>query len=154
MSVPKHIVAVAGLVLDAQNRVLMIRSPRRDWEFPGGQVEEGEDLITALQREIAEETGINVTVGKLVGVYSNIKSHIVMFDFLCEMVSGTIRTSPESLAVEWIEQSEVLERIVHPAIRDRMRDMLDFAGVIVYRAYELDANKASREYIIHKDQRF
>ena len=42
MPTSKHIVAVAGLVTDTWGRVLTIRSPRRDWEFPGGQVEAGE----------------------------------------------------------------------------------------------------------------
>ena len=149
---PKHIVAVAGLVLDTQGRVLMIRSPRRDWEFPGGQVEEGEDLITALQREVLEETGIHVSVGRLAGVYSNVKSHIVMFDFLCEFVSGEIRTSPESLEVEWVERHEVLGRIVRPVIRDRMQDMLGFTGEVIYRAYEFDADKVYTEYVIHQER--
>jgi 8-oxo-dGTP diphosphatase len=152
MPVPKHIVAVAGLVEDAQGRVLMIRSPRRDWEFPGGQVEEGEDLVCALQREILEETGIEVTVGKLAGVYSNVKSHIVMFDFLCKPVSGEVRTSPESLAVEWVEREEVLGRIIRPVIRDRMRDMLEFEGEIVYRSYEFDADEVYTEYTIHQER--
>ncbi len=150
---PKHIVAVAGLVRDAEGQVLMIRSPRRDWEFPGGQVEEGEDLVTALQREILEETGMVVTVGKLAGVYSNTKSHIVMFDFLCELVSGKLQTSAESLAVEWVEASEALERIIRPVIRDRMRDMLEFTGEVVYRAYEFDADKVYTEYVVHREQR-
>ncbi len=146
---PKHIVAVAGLVRDAEGRVLMIRSPRRDWEFPGGQVEEGEDLVTALQREVLEETGITVSVGKLAGVYSNVKSHIVMFDFLCEFVSGELQTSAESPAVEWVIESEALERIIRPVIRDRMRDMLEFTGEVIYRAYEFDAGKVYTEYVVH-----
>ena len=149
---PKHIVAVAGLVRDAEGRVLMIRSPRGDWEFPGGQVEEGEDLVTALQREVSEETGITVAVGKLAGVYSNTKSHIVMFDFLCEYVSGDLQTSAESLAVEWVEASDALKRIIRPVIRDRMRDMLEFTGEVVYRAYEFDADKVYAEYVIHREQ--
>lgn len=150
---PKHIVAVAGLVRDADGRVLMIRSPRGDWEFPGGQVEEGEDLVAALQREVREETGITVTVGKLAGVYSNVKSHIVMFDFLCELVSGELRTSAESLAVEWVEAGEALDRIIRPVIRDRMRDMVEFTGEVVYRAYEFDADTVHTEYVIQREQK-
>jgi 8-oxo-dGTP pyrophosphatase MutT (NUDIX family) len=80
---PTHIVAVFGLIRDASRRVLVVRSPKRGWEMPGGQVEEGESLVQALQREIGEEAGVTVTVGKLVGVYSNVKPPTkVIFGFL------------------------------------------------------------------------
>jgi 8-oxo-dGTP diphosphatase len=65
---------------------------------PGGG---GRSLIDALKREIDEETGIQVEAGKLVGVYSNLKAHIVVCDFLCAPISGEPRISPESLEVEW-----------------------------------------------------
>ncbi|MFT8329565.1 MAG: NUDIX hydrolase [Oenococcus oeni] len=41
--------------------------------MPGGQVENGENLIDALKREVREESGIEIRVDKLIGVYSNIK---------------------------------------------------------------------------------
>ena len=154
MPIPKHIVAVGGLVTDAQGRVLMLRSPRRDWEFPGGQVEEGEDLTAALVREIEEETGITAAVGALVGVYSNLKSHIVMLDFLCHPVGGQIRTSAESLSVEWVEREDALARIIRPVIRDRMQDMLEFTGRVIYRAYEFDAAEVYAPYTIHQERHF
>jgi 8-oxo-dGTP diphosphatase len=65
---PHHIVAVAALVRNVQDQILLVHSPRGDWEFPGGQVEEGETLMQALQREILEETGVSVSVGALVGI--------------------------------------------------------------------------------------
>ena len=153
MSVPKHIVAVASLVTDPEGRVLMVLSPRRDWEFPGGQVEEGETLTAALEREVMEETGVRVAVGSLVGVYSNIKSHIVMLDFLCEYLGGELKTSNESLAVEWVERNEALSRIIRPAIQDRLRDMMEFDGRVIYRAYTFDASEVHTEYTVHEERR-
>lgn len=152
MSIPKHIVAVAGLVTGPEGRILMIRSPRRDWEFPGGQVEEGEDLITALQREVREETGVTVSIGPLVGVYSNVKSHIVMLDFLCEPTGGQLTVSAESLQVEWVPRDEALSRIIRPVIRDRMRDMLEFDGRVIYRAYTFNTDLIRTEYTIHEER--
>ncbi len=133
---PKHIVAVSGLISHPDGKILLIRSPRRGWEFPGGQVEEGEDLIEALHREIQEETGITTAIGSLVGVYSNIKPPTkLMFGFLGDYVGGELRTSNESLETEWVARGSVLQRISHPAIHGRMKDMLDFSGRVIYRVY-------------------
>ena len=133
---PKHIVAVSGLISHPDGNILLIRSPRRGWEFPGGQVEEGENLIEALGREIQEEAGVTASVGTLVGVYSNIQSPTkLMFGFLGDYISGELSTSAESLETEWVARDSVLQRISHPAIYDRMKDMLNFSGRVVYRVY-------------------
>ena len=133
---PKHIVAVSGLVRHPNGKILLIRSPRRGWEFPGGQVEEGENLIEALQRETQEESGVIASIGPLVGIYSNIRSPTkLMFGFLADYVSGELRTSDESLEIEWVARDAVLQRVSNPAIYDRMKDMLDFSGCVIYRVY-------------------
>ncbi len=131
---------------------LLALSPRRGWEFSGGQVEKGEDLVTASERELLEKTGVRVAVGQLVGVYSNVKSHIVMLDFLWEYLGGKPTTSNESLEVERVEQSEALSRVTSPAIRDRLRDMLEFKGRVIYRAYSLDAGQVHTEYTVQEER--
>ena len=133
---PKHIIAVSGLISHPNGKVLLIRGPRRGWEFPGGQVEEGENLIEALQREIQEEAGITASIGELVGVYSNIKAPTKLaFGFLGDYVSGELTTSNESLETEWVARHSALQRVSHPALYDRMKDMLDFSGRVIYRVY-------------------
>lgn len=145
---PKHIVAVSGLIRNSDGRVLMIRSPKRGWEMPGGQVEEGETLIQALQREVREEAGVEVDVSVLVGTYSNVKRFIVIFGFLCTWIGGELTTSSESLETEWVQDDEALGRITNPMIRDRMRDMLSFSGQVMYRAYETDPYQILEEKLI------
>lgn len=147
-SPPMHIVAVGGFVTNEQGQVLMIKSPRYgDWEFPGGQVEESETLTHALEREVFEETGITVSVKSLVGVYSNTrKPSIVNMDFICEYISGEPRTSNESSAVEWVNREDALSLVQRDAIRKRLKNMLEFDGVITYRAYIVDPTEVELNY--------
>ena len=136
MVFPRHIVAVAGLISNPDGEILLVRSLRRGWELPGGQVEEGETLMQALEREVREEAGVTISVGELVGVYSNVKQPTkVILDFLGTWVAGGLTTSSESVQTEWVPREDALPRITHPAIHDRLRNMLTFTGQVVYRAY-------------------
>jgi 8-oxo-dGTP diphosphatase len=89
-----------------------------------------------------------------VGIYSNIIRHppIVMFGFLSEWLAGDLRTSEESLAVEWVARDEVLARIQRPAIHGRMKDMLKFDGRVIYRAYKVDPLSVQAEYEVHEER--
>jgi ADP-ribose pyrophosphatase YjhB (NUDIX family) len=99
MSDPQHIVAVAGAFFNEAGQVLLVRTEQRGWECPGGQVEEGEDLIAALVREVQEETGCVVEVERLVGVYTNpVLPSKVMFMFVGKYVGGVLGQSDEQEA--------------------------------------------------------
>ena len=105
---PMHLVCVDGIVENDKNEILLVKTRHRGlWEIPGGQVESGENLIDALVREIREESGINVTVNKLICVSSNTCSYQghsgygmiptkVMFGFTCTYLDGELCVSNET----------------------------------------------------------
>ena len=78
-----HFVSVAGLVTNNDGDILLINSPRRGWEYPGGMVEPGETFEEALMREIREEAGVDVEITGFVGLCKNVEKDVVNIDFTC-----------------------------------------------------------------------
>ena len=80
----QQIVGVSAVVYDGDGRILLIKTTKAGWELPGGRVEQGEDLIAALKREVQEETGCEIEIGRLTGVTSNVGApSVTIFTFLC-----------------------------------------------------------------------
>jgi A/G-specific adenine glycosylase len=73
------------------------------WEFPGGKKKSGESFKAAVTREVNEETGIEVTVGKRLCIVKHTYSHfkITLHAYLCEYESGTAKPLGCD-AVKWI----------------------------------------------------
>lgn len=63
----------------AQEILLMRRSDNALWGLPGGYVEPGESVVVATEREVREETGYEIAVGRLVGVYSDPKVQVIEY---------------------------------------------------------------------------
>ncbi|GAB2537148.1 NUDIX domain-containing protein [Gracilibacillus alcaliphilus] len=126
-SPPKHIVSAAAIVINEQQEILLIKGPRRGWEMPGGQVEEGESLRDAAIRETKEESGIEIEIVKFCGVYQNVKQSICNTLFLAIPVGGKLTTSPESLEVDFFPIDRALEMVTHRNFRERIECCLDEA---------------------------
>jgi 8-oxo-dGTP diphosphatase len=120
---PKHSVSVAGIVVDDQDRVLVIK--RRDnghWEPPGGVLELGETFEEGVKREVLEETGISVEVERLTGAYKNMNQGIVALVFRCRPDDYVhVKSSDEAESVRWVELDLATE-LMSEAYGVRVRD--------------------------------
>ena len=89
-------IGVFALIFDDQGRILLGR--RRDidwWNLPGGGMEKGETVDETLQREVLEETTLEVEVERLVGVYSKPQKQEVVLTFRCRIIGGTLQPTEE-----------------------------------------------------------
>ena len=119
-----HKVSVAALVHDGKGKILLVNSPWRGWEYPGGLIEPGETVEQALHREIREESGVEVEMERFVGICKNVEKDIVNIDFVCRYVSGDLTTSEESTQVIWATPEEAFALITFPLTRKRLANML------------------------------
>ena len=119
-----HFVSVAGLVCNNNGEILLINSPRRGWEYPGGMVEPGETFQEALLREVREEAGVDVEIVGFIGLCKNIEKDVVNIDFSCRYIKGELATSNESSEVKWVEREKALDMITFPLTRKRLENML------------------------------
>jgi ADP-ribose pyrophosphatase YjhB (NUDIX family) len=69
--------AVVRAAADSREILLMRRSDNACWGLPGGYVEPGESVTQAAAREVLEETGYRIDVGRLVGVYSDPRRQVI-----------------------------------------------------------------------------
>lgn len=114
---------VAGLILGDDRRIL-ITQRRADqalplsWEFPGGKVEPGEAPAFALVRELREELGVTVAVGRIWDVlfHAYPAFDLVMLVYVCRIVDGSPR-AVEVADLAWVAAQDLARWDILPADR-------------------------------------
>jgi 8-oxo-dGTP diphosphatase len=121
---PAPLVVHQGVVVGDAGVLLAMRAELRGWELPGGAGLPGESGEAALQREVREETGLDVDVVAHVGDYcrSGFRPHTARV-YRCRVVGGALRPSPESPTVAWFDPI-ALPRLLFPWFRGPLADAL------------------------------
>ncbi|MEY9404412.1 mutator protein MutT [Bradyrhizobium japonicum] len=110
--------AAHGLIHLPDGRILITRrSIRNDymplyWDLPGGTVDPGERVEEALAREVMEEVSLEVRVGQILYVHTNLRGlparQTFQMVFSCELIRGEVKLDPEEHdEYRWILQSEL-----------------------------------------------
>ena len=131
-SLPIFRIGVFALIFD-EGRILL--GHRRDidwWNLPGGGMEAGETVDEALRREVREETGLEVEVEQLVGVYSKPQKQEVVLTFRCCVIGGTLQASEENRENRYFAPDSVPSNTL-PKHRQRIEDaLLNQPGAIIH----------------------
>jgi 8-oxo-dGTP diphosphatase len=101
--------AVNAVIIDTQNRCLLIRRSASSkhfvgcWEWPGGKLDPGEDFVAALHREVAEETGLTIELSGFAGstTFEMPSVNVILLCLEARMFSGSLRLSEEHDDAAW-----------------------------------------------------
>jgi len=117
-----------------QKVLLTRRSDNGQWCLPGGSLDPGESVSEACEREFQEETGLQVRVVRLTGVYSSPdrlvvypdgnRAHIVALNFEVQRIGGEATLSEETTGLDWFPTGEAVEMKLFSNHAERVRDAL------------------------------
>lgn len=122
----------SAIVSDDQGRVLMQRRSDSDnWALPGGVMDVGETLEQCVVREVKEETGLEIEITGLVGIYTD-PAHVIAYadgevrqefnvTYRGRVVGGDLAVSDESTDVRFVDPVELDDLPIHETVRLRLR---------------------------------
>jgi ADP-ribose pyrophosphatase YjhB (NUDIX family) len=128
--------AASAVVVDEVGSILLQRrSDSGFWSIPGGRMEIGETIRDTAVRETLEETGVEIELGRLIGIYCDPGHRAAYSDgevrqefsvcFAGEVRGGSLRGSDESLEVAFFAPSELAGVDIHEPIQLRIRHFLE-----------------------------
>ena len=134
--------AVGAVVEDKDGRILLVKHrPERGgywqgkWICPGGKLETGETLEEGARREVREETGLDVEIGRQIPPFERIVRegrkttlHVVYIDFMARVAGGEFAPSSDVGEGRWVTRGE-LSRMWGELHEDTQR-LMKLAGVV------------------------
>lgn len=108
---------VASAIITHNGKVLLVRRRIKEgslsWQFPGGQIEQGESAAEAAVREVGEETGLNVAELDVIGARIHPNTGRKMVYVACRVVSGeaTVIDDDELDDIAWVGPDNLIKYV-------------------------------------------
>lgn len=129
-------VGCSAVIFDETRRKILLtrRADNGRWCLPGGRMEPGESAAEACTREVGEETGLEVRIERLIGVYTSPhhliayadghRFQLVAFNFEAAPIGGTLGLSHETTEVGYFAPAEIKALDLMDHHRERIEDAL------------------------------
>lgn len=147
-----------AIIFDDAWRVLLCH--RRDmdmWNLPGGGMESGELPTQAVIREVKEETGLDVAVGRFIGVYGKPDRDDVVFAFTCNVIGGQLTETDESDVCQYFALDDIPLN-TNPKQIERVYDALESSHQPFFKQQDGPATRdwlpVQRKYTSHLQKVF
>ena len=121
-------VAVKALILNKDEFLILKRSSDEEiapegWDIPGGRIKHGENMYSALWREVNEETGLDIDIIHPSNVWSNVdpKTHLVGITFFCKTNNQNVQLSNEHTKYVWADSAKILKSNVPKWLKDEIK---------------------------------
>jgi ADP-ribose pyrophosphatase YjhB (NUDIX family) len=123
--------SVTAVVTNKAGELLLVHKTDNGlWALPGGGMDPGESIAQAAVRETKEETGMEIEVVGVVGLYTN-PNHVIAYDdgevrqqcsvcFTTRLLGGELATSSETSEVGFVPLEKLDELNIHPSMRLRI----------------------------------
>lgn len=134
------VITVKAVVLNAEGKVLILKRPQHEksgsgkYDLPGGSIEQGEDIKTALNREIKEETGLEAEIGPVIHAFDFEETEQKEIAgkatgkgvrFLAFYKNGEVNLDgKEHASFEWLEIDEAIKKFADKGFEKDKRDSL------------------------------
>lgn len=124
---------VGAVILNKEGKMLLMKSHKWNnrYVIPGGHIELGETMKQALEREIKEETGLDIYDIKYISFQEFIydlafwkKRHFIFFDFVCRTDSEDVKLNEEGQEHTWVEPEKALKMDVEPYTKKTIKEYL------------------------------
>jgi ADP-ribose pyrophosphatase YjhB (NUDIX family) len=116
---PKRPLVGVGALIFERGLILMAQRGKEPlkgwWSLPGGALETGESLDSAVRREVREETGLEIEPRGVFEIFERImrdqagtvEYHYVLVDYLCKVTGGTLCAGDDVCRVKWMKLEDL-----------------------------------------------